>query len=337
MSIYRRGNTFWLDITTASGKRIKKSLGTTDRVAAQEAHDKIKHDLWRIEKLGEKPVRTWEEAAARWFDEKGGKRTIASDAQIVTRYMPYLEGRLLHELMSEEIHRITAKITGGDTSYNRHLALIRSILKRAERHWQWLDKAPALILRREAKRRVRWLTQQEAQRLLEELPEHLAAMAQFSLHTGLRKSNVTGLRWSQIDMAQRLVYIDGDDFKNGNDHAMPLNDAAVEAVLSQMGKHHDYVFTYQGKPVIQVNTKAWRAALVRAGIEDFRWHDLRHTWASWMAQAGTPMHVLQELGGWESAQMLRRYAHLSRAHLAEYVGRLHGTNSPTVPVKRKMG
>jgi len=64
--------------------------------------------------------------------------------------------------------------------------------------------------------------------------------------------------------------------------------------------------------------------LRRVGIENFRCHDLRHTWASWHAQAGTPLHVLQELGGWESAEMVRKYAHLSTAHLTDYVDRLSG-------------
>ena len=82
------------------------------------------------------------------------------------------------------------------------------------------------------------------------------------------------------------------------------------------------VFTYRGKPITQVNTKAWGAALERAGIEDFRWHDLRHTWASWNVQAGTPLHALQELGGWETAEMVRRYAHFSSEHLNQYVDRL---------------
>jgi hypothetical protein len=79
----------------------------------------------------------------------------------------------------------------------------------------------------------------------------------------------------------------------------------------------------------------WYAALKRAGIENFRWHDLRHTWASWHVQQGTPLHALQELGGWETAEMVRRYAHFSAEHLAPYADRLcgvgatvsaHGTN-----------
>ncbi|MGC9215175.1 tyrosine-type recombinase/integrase, partial [Acidithiobacillus sp.] len=69
-----------------------------------------------------------------------------------------------------------------------------------------------------------------------------------------------------------------------------------------------------------VTTKAWYKALHRAGIQPgFRWHDLRHTWASWHAQRGTPLHVLQELGGWSSPVMVQRYAHLSTEHLSGFV------------------
>jgi integrase len=81
---------------------------------------------------------------------------------------------------------------------------------------------------------------------------------------------------------------------------------------------------YRGKPAIETNTKAWKQALKRAGIVDFRWHDLRHTWASWHVQAGTPLHILQELGGWESPDMVRRYAHLVPEHLAEHAERIAG-------------
>ena len=99
----------------------------------------------------------------------------------------------------------------------------------------------------------------------------------------------------------------------------------LEGLREQIGKHPVNVFSYRGNPIKQLDTKAWRAALERAGIEDFRWHDLRHTWASWHVQAGTPLHVLQELGGWESVEMVRRYAHLSSDHLVEYVDRMSGS------------
>ena len=86
--------------------------------------------------------------------------------------------------------------------------------------------------------------------------------------------------------------------------------------------HPTHLFSFNGKPIIQVSTKAWYRGLDRAGITDFRWHDLRHTWASWHVQNGTPLHALQELGGWETADMVRRYAHLTADHLAPYADRL---------------
>jgi integrase len=109
---------------------------------------------------------------------------------------------------------------------------------------------------------------------------------------------------------------------------VPLNDDAMDVLRRQIGRHFVRVFTYEGEPVNQVSTKAWRKALKRAGISAFRWHDLRHTWASWRVQNGTPLFALQELAGWESERMVRRYAHLASDHLAGYASRLglKGTN-----------
>ena len=88
--------------------------------------------------------------------------------------------------------------------------------------------------------------------------------------------------------------------------------------MRQQGRYPEHVFTYAGKPIKYVNTKAWRSALERACIENYRWHDLRHTWASWLVQNGTPLYDLQEMGGWKSADMVRGYAHLAPAQMAKH-------------------
>lgn len=90
----------------------------------------------------------------------------------------------------------------------------------------------------------------------------------------------------------------------------------------QVGKHRTHVFTYRGKPLRSANTRTWRAALKVCGIRDFRWHDLRHTWATWLRQNDVPTWVLQELGGWKSESMVRRYAHMSVKHLQPYADQL---------------
>jgi integrase len=151
---------------------------------------------------------------------------------------------------------------------------------------------------------------------LDQLPTHLRDMAQFALATGLRQRNVSFLRWEQVDVARRVAWIHPDEAKAGRAIGVPLNASAVAVLRQRLGQDAEHVFTYEGKPVARCSTKAWKLALARAGIErTFRWHDLRHTWASWHAQSGTPLRELMELGSWASYEMVLRYAHLAADHL----------------------
>jgi len=200
--------------------------------------------------------------------------------------------------------------------------LLRAILRKCVDEWEWLERAPKIRVLKEPVRRIRFLRHEEAQRLIAALPEHLAAMASFTLATGLRAANVTGLQWTQVDLVRRVAWIHPDQAKARRAIPVPLNNDAVLLLRQRLGKHPLYVFSYHGKRITQVSTKAWYAALKRAGIADFRWHDLRHTWASWHVQNGTPLFALQELGGWASTDMVRRYAHLAADHLAPYAERL---------------
>ena len=104
--------------------------------------------------------------------------------------------------------------------------------------------------------------------------------------------------------------------------------SAASATTKRAPEFVDSVFVHHGKPVYQTVTAAWRKALERAGIRDFRWHDLRHTWASWYVQRGTPLQVLKELGGWETMEMVQRYAALSADHLAQWVTPLTTAPAP---------
>ncbi len=161
----------------------------------------------------------------------------------------------------------------------------------------------------------------------------------FALATGLRQGNIKSLTWDQVDFPRRIVTIEHGDTKNNEALGVPLNDLAISVLQRQMGKQCEYVFTYAGRPIGQVNTKHWRAALKRAGITDFRWHDLRHTWASWLRQNDVPTWVLQELGGWKSEAMVRRYAHMSVKHLQPYADLLifEGKSGDTAPEREGPG
>tara|TARA_R110002167_G_scaffold89012_1_gene239927 strand:+ start:7027 stop:7920 length:894 start_codon:yes stop_codon:yes gene_type:complete len=276
--------------------------------------------MWRIIQLGEKPRRTWKEAATRWYRETNRK----SKDPILAAYKwldKYLADLYLDEITRDVIDKITddkLKTGVAPATVNRLLEIVRVILNTAVKHWEWIERAPHVRLLRQPTRRIRWLTREEADTLLSHLPEHTQIMAKFSLATGLRESNVTQLQWAQVDLERRSAWIHADQSKTGRPIGIPLNREAVVLLRGLIGKHKKYVFTYNRKPVRRCNTKVWRRALTLSGIEDFRWHDLRHTWASWHVQNGTPMHVLQELGGWSDIRMVQRYAHLSPEHLAPY-------------------
>jgi hypothetical protein len=167
--------------------------------------------------------------------------------------------------------------------------------------------------------RVRYLSRAEAVRLLRDLPEHLAGMALFSMLTGLRQLNAprAALVASRYRPAVGMGASGrGEGWKGDRDAA---NAGSCSGCTQAVGEASEVRFTFHGKPVRWVNNTAWHAALERAGIKNFRWHDLRHIWATFHMQAGTPLHVVQQLGGWASPQMTRRYAHLAAGHLAGYV------------------
>ena len=321
MSIYKRGETWWLRIARPDGSYIQRSTGTTIKREAQELHDKVKAEGWRVKNLGAKPRRTWQETVIRWFAEHGHKKSLGTDKLLLRWLNSHLNNRHIDEINKSLIDIIKQdKLSTGvsNATVNRHLGLLKAILRCAKDEWEWIDTIPAVKLLPEPVTRLRWLTHNEVDRLLKELPVHLGAMVRFSLATGLRESNVTGLQWSQLDMKRHCAWIHPEQAKAKKAIAVPLSSDALLVIREQLGKNDTYVFTYKGKPVTRANNHAWRKGLIRAGIVDFRWHDLRHTWASWHVQNGTPLHILKELGGWAELTMVMRYAHLSSDHLKEF-------------------
>lgn len=323
MSIYKRKETWWIKFTEPDGTRVQQSAGTKVKQEAQELHDRMKSDAWRVKNLGDKPRHTWQEAVVRYLVEQAHKKSLEDDKRLLrwlnthcaNCYLNDIDSKMVAELIYQRQKEGVANAT-----VNRMLAVLRSILNKAKNEWEWLDSVPRIKAFPEPKIRIRWLTYEEANRLFVELPEHLEAMTRFTLATGLRESNVVGLKWNQVDMQRRCAWIYADEAKGKKDLAIPLNDDALAVIRRQIGKNREFVFTYEGKSVKGCNNHAWQKALVRAGIENFRWHDLRHTWASWHVQNGTPLHVLQELGGWSGYDMVKRYAHLSSEHLSQFAG-----------------
>lgn len=334
MALKKRGSTWWIDFTTPSGERIRRSTGTTDRNQAQELHDKLKAEAWRVHKLGDRPTYRWDDAAHRWLMEKKHLRDYESRKRLVAWWHERLRGMPLPDITRHVIEAAIAekRQTRSPGTCGVYLGALSAILRKAANDWDWMDRVPKFPEVPKTATRVRWLTPEEAERLLAHLPPYMAAMARFSLATGLRQSNVLYLEWSQVSLGKRICWIYGDQAKAGKDIHVSLNETALAVLEGQKGKHERFVFTNRsGKPIPRFNDEAWSRGLRKAGIENFRWHDLRHTWASWLAQEGVPLHVIQAMGGWASYDMVLKYAHLSPegfTHHAQVVDlKLRGTNS----------
>jgi integrase len=310
MSIKLRGDTYWIDVQI-NGQRIRESLKTSDKKQAQQLHDQRKAELWKARVLKERPKKTWKDATDRWLLERGHKRSIQDDKDKIEYLSTRLGTKLLNDIDRDTIEAALPTDVKAATR-NRYRALIRSILRAAAREWDWLDRAPALRTEAEPRRRVAFLTREQAESLVSFLPEKYRCLVRFALLTGLRRSNVHGLRWENVNLERGMVIVHADEAKAGERILVPLNSQAKAMLEAMPEPREGLVF----KVPTRISPTTWSNAAKRAGVPWCRFHDLRHTWASWHAMAGTPLSVLQELGGWHSATMVQRYAHLSPEHLA---------------------
>ncbi|GAC1664599.1 MAG: site-specific integrase [Candidatus Dormibacteraceae bacterium] len=309
---------------------------------------------------------TWDEAVLAWLEDHAEGRKSIEEIKRVLRWLTvHLRGLPLTDITDLRIRDVAKarraeptnraeiaraakagrdapgpKPTSGAT-VNRHLAQLSAILHYAHRRG-WLPAVPPIAKAAEPAKRVAWITREQADDLLAELPPHLAAIAGFALATGLRESNIRLLKWKQVDQQRAIAWFEADEMKGGRTHTVPLNADALRVLATQRGKHKTWVFPVprwetgedgkgvlvEDSPTTKVSNHAWSKACERAGLPWLRFHDLRHTWASWHVQKGTPLPVLQELGGWKSLAMVQRYAHLGVSHVAAWAGNVTaaGTN-----------
>lgn len=332
MKYFKRGNIWW-GRWTVNGEQVRVSSKTSDeRLAKQYLADEYAKSF-RQERLGEKPRKTWAEAIERYLEDRKHLKSYNSyeahkvwwDKTLKAKGLTYIDQLtpdVIRSIRDEELARPKER-GGGQRSagdVNRKIALIRAVMVAAHREYRWLDgEAPLYRFVSGERQRLRCLKPEEVVRLSKALPQGYSEMAMMAVATGLRRRNILRMKWDQIDFGKRLIRVDGELMKNGETLVLPLNQMAID-VLNRCRNETAWVFPLiDGKrPLNEVASKVWAKACEKAGLDDLRWHDLRHTWASLLRQNGVPMAVLKELGGWKDARMVERYAHLDVSHLSEH-------------------
>jgi integrase len=217
-----------------------------------------------------------------------------------------------------------------NSTVRRYLAALSHAFTIAVREWGWLDDSPMRKVSKpkESRGRVRFLSDEERQRLLESckisVNPYLYTIVVLALSTGARRGELLSLHWGDVDLKRGMLTF--RETKNGERRSVPLTGYALE-VLTQHAKirrlNTTLVFPNSTGTQPMCIRRAWGNAVARAGIKDFRFHDLRHTFASHLAMQGASLLDIATILGHKTLQMVQRYAHLSQAHTAGIVARMN--------------
>ncbi len=335
-TIRKRGKGYQIDYCDPTGKRVRKSfkkkkdaqaeLGKRVSLIAEGRYLDVKKEYsTTLGELLDKYVENFQHQASYKTGKKYhiehirnhfGEETLLSNI----RYLN-LETYRNHLKDSLTVNKTIRK----DASINRAMSCLRHIFAKAV-EWEMIEQSPfdkgkSLILK-ENNKRMRFLTEDEIKSLLDACNDSLIPIVECALNTGMRKGEILGLRWDQI--RNGFIYL--DKTKTNEARQIPVNDSLEMLFKRIRRKQHltsRYVFTYRGKRVDSVKT-AFNAAVRRAGIVDFRFHDLRHTFASQLLMKGGTLKDVQELLGHKTMTMTLRYAHLTQEHKRKAVNLLNG-------------
>lgn len=271
----------------------------------------------------------FEEVIGIYMSEKK-HRSKERDQYSLRRLQPHFSGRDLRELKRGDVRRyVSARLADGvcESTVKRELRLLSAAINfvRTEHDYPELPNPVQSLGLDGGESRVRWISRSEASSLIlaagvTARQPHLRNFVRLALSTGCRKNELLALEWHRIDFERSHFRLECEHTKNGKRRLVPLNAGALSALRDQrdwVARHcagSGWVFASGSGKRISTLQKGFVAACVRAGIEDFRIHDLRHTFASWLVMEGVSLYVVKDLLGHSSITVTERYAHLSPDH-----------------------
>lgn len=285
--------------------------------------------MWEIDKMNADPEYLFEDALLLYLREAEGQKDIATKKRHAIYWREKFSGRALSSLTSQEItkHIPSKNMRDGrpltNATQNKYRKSITRILSIAHKAG-YIHKIPYIAKKKEPPIRVRWITKEQACRLIDSInTDWMKAICSFALMTGARRTEILTMTWDKIDFVRKVAIVSNDIAKSEKARSLLLNEEAIKLLRQQKGRHSKYVFVGRnGNPISDINRKSFVRATEKCLLVDFHFHDLRHTWASWHVQAGTPLFTLKELGGWETLEMVKKYAHLNADHLLEHANKV---------------
>jgi integrase len=338
--LWQRPDGYWqLDKRIKGFGPVRESTGTKDYAEAERRARARIQELENATRYGTRLRHTFAEAAEKYLMEHTHKRGLERDARDIACVLPWI-GKLA--LANLHMGTLTPFITARRgkvkaATINRTLAVVRRILNLSARLWRdesgqtWLAEAPLLqLLPKTDARKPRPIRWDEQRDLFSRLPNHLARMALFAIHTGCRDQEICRLRWSQEyqlpDLGVSVFVLSDSDTKNGEERVILLNRVARSVIESCRGQNPEFVFTFQDKPLARMNNSAWRHARRAVQLDAVRVHDLRHTFGMQLRAAGVSLEDRQDLLGHKSGRITTHY---SAAELGNLLAAVEKITEPT--------
>ncbi len=327
MALFKRGPVWWMRFTY-QGRQVRRSTGVADKKLAERIYHKVlaqvAENKWFDRPLGED--KTVRELLERYLREHSARNkapgTHRRDKSLAAHLIEAFGDLTLTEVRPSMLadYKAARRAVGrAPKTVNDELKLLGHAYKLATREWEWVTDNPVTKVSKERVRNQieRWLTLEEEQRLLIHSPPWLQDILVFALHTGLRQGELLSLQWPQVDLTRRTIMI--LEQKNQGKDTLPLNATALEVLRARAKVRHiatgntGYVFANHAGNRMDARglLRAFYAARQKANVETFRFHDLRHTWATRLVQNGVDLYTVQKLGRWRTIAMVMRYAHHS--------------------------
>ena len=347
MRLYKRHGVYHVTYQSRGGKQVRRSLKTREKRIAEQRAAKLELTIHEVHLFGKEPARSFKELMLNYLQAKQTSRGFARLQYACRPLIEYFADNDVTQLNETHVEQYitwrSQSVTDG--TIKREVGALSAAFNHAIRKQKWRIENPCRLAERpkEPKGRVRYLTHAGAQKLLQAAESMaftgtrkspvLRDFIELALNTGCRKGELLNLKWKNIDFSTRLLHL--EETKSGEWQTVPTNEAARQILVRRMRLRDEvcpdtpWVFFHVVPAVnskvgdrVKDVKKSFNSACSRAGIENFRIHDLRHTFASWLVMKGVPLFEVSKLLRHASIQMTERYAHLAPDYLHDAVASL---------------
>jgi len=350
--IFKRGNIYWIRYAGIDGKIIRETSHSTRFKEAEKLLVDRKQTIGEgkmpeIKRIGNHLFDELADQYLKWAErQRGFKQKRLVVGQLRDRFHRYplrrFDTRLVEQYQTERLQSGNKPGTA-----NRHVTILKHMFNKAV-DWDMVEEETLKRVRKaklleENNGRLRYLSKDECQVLLESCDPHLRPIVICALNTGMRKGEILGLKWDDVDLVHGFILLSMT--KNGERREIPINGSLREVLeeLSRGTKERPrridipYVF-YDARTGSKYGNvqKSFNSALKRAKIKDFRFHDLRHCFASHLVMLGIDLTTVKELLGHKTLTMTLRYAHLAPSHKVKAVDVLDRHMHNPVPTAQKL-